>query len=48
VDPKATVAFKCYADLADDTRAAVVEEYVDDDTTKLAHGYGNKNLLNFC
>jgi hypothetical protein len=38
VDPKATAAFECYADLADDTRTAVVEEYVDDDTTKLVHG----------
>jgi hypothetical protein len=35
VDPKATAAFECYADLEDDTRTAVVEEYVDDDTTKL-------------
>jgi hypothetical protein len=38
VDPKATAAFECYVDLAYDTRTAVVEEYVDDDTTKLAHG----------
>jgi hypothetical protein len=35
VDPKATAALECYADLADDTLTAVVEEYVDDDTTKL-------------
>ena len=39
VDPKATAAFECYADLADDTRRPSPEEYVDDDTTKLlAHG----------